>query len=96
LGLGKCGFRAQVEIVLGQVDSAAVFGDERMSMPVFAACLVELQPRATGEPHSGNARMIERGCEFVQTSQTLPAGRNEFVNGNIKNVGSLAQIGLRN
>jgi hypothetical protein len=40
--------------------------------------------------------MIERGCEFVQTSQTLPAGRNEFVNGNIKNVGSLAQIGLRN
>jgi hypothetical protein len=40
--------------------------------------------------------VIEGGGEFIEAGQVLPAGRYQFVYSNVKDVGSLSQIRLRN
>src|SRR5258708_6826801 len=62
-GVG-CG--SQVEIVLGQINRAAVFRDEAMRVPVLSAGVIELEPRAAGQPDGGDGFMIEGPCEIIE------------------------------
>ena len=72
-----------MEIVLGQKDGAAIFGDEGMGVGVFAAGFVELQARAASEPDGGNGLVIEAGGEFVEARVAFSFEGNEFINGDV-------------
>jgi hypothetical protein len=58
-----------VEIVLRQINRAAVFRNEGMGVAVFAASLVELETRAAGEPDGGDGFVVERRGEFIEAKE---------------------------
>jgi len=89
------GVRTHIEIAFGQVDAAAVLGDEGVLVAEAAAGLVELQARAAGEPDGGNAGVVERGGELVESGNALAACGDQRVDGDVENAGGLAQTGLR-
>src|SRR6266571_6585958 len=88
--------RAQVEIILGEVNCAAIFGDEGMRVAMFAAGIVKLETRAGGQPDSGDASVVQGRSEFVKAMDgTTPLG-NQRVDGDVEDTGCLAQAQLRN
>src|SRR5882672_10313300 len=95
LRLGEIGFRAEVEVILGEAGGAAVFRDERMAVAEFAARLVKLETRTAGEPDSGDALMVEGGGELVESGHALATDGNQGIDGDKENAGSLAQTRLR-
>jgi hypothetical protein len=80
---GGVGCRAQVEIVLGQKDGAAVFRDEGVRVGVLAAGLIELETRAAGEPNGRKGLVIEGGSEFVKARVAFSFEGNQFINGDV-------------
>jgi hypothetical protein len=84
-----CG--AQVKVVFGQKNPAAIFAYEGMLMPKFAARLVHLCPAPRGDPHCRQADMIELGAKFLEPSGTLPTNGHNTINGTEHNGRRLAQ-----
>jgi hypothetical protein len=91
LAAGAVGDGRQVKVTLRQINRAAVFSDEGLSVAVFAAGIIELEPGTAGQPHGGNACVIKRRCEFVKAMEAVSTKRNQRVDGEIKDIGCLAQ-----
>src|SRR5260370_29427190 len=84
-----------MEIVLRQINRAAVFRDEGMSMAVFAAGIVELETRAAGQPDGGNGFVVECRGEFIETQEAASPQGDQFINSDVEDTGRLTQARLR-
>ena len=83
-----------MEIVFGKIDTAPVLANEWVSVAQLSPRLVELEARATGQPHGGNSGVVERRTKFIEAGDGFSALRNEVVDGYIENAGGLAQADL--
>jgi hypothetical protein len=84
-----------MKIVLRKENTAAIFGNERVCVSQLAARIVQLEAGPAREPNRGDAAVIEGGGEFIEARDAFSAGRNQVVNGDVKDEGSLAQKVLR-
>jgi hypothetical protein len=84
-----------VEIIFGEINGAAILGNEGMGVAQLAARFIELQARTAGKPDGGNPLMIERGGEFIEPWETLAAGGNQRIYCDVENTGCLPQAMLR-
>jgi hypothetical protein len=84
-----------VEIIFGEINRAAVFGDKGVGVSVFAAGIVELETGPARQPHGRDGLVIQCRGELIETRKATSAKGNQFINGDVKNAGSLAQTGLR-
>jgi hypothetical protein len=58
-----------VEIVLWQINGAALFRNVWMGVAMFAAGLVELETRAGGKPDGGNGFVVESRGELIEAGE---------------------------
>ncbi len=84
-----------MEIIFGEINRAAVFGDKGVGVSVFAAGIVELETGAARQPDGRDGLVVECRGELIETRKATSARGNQFINGDVKNAGSLAQTGLR-
>jgi len=80
-----------VKIVLRKENAAAIFSDERMRVGQLTARIVHLEACAACEPDCGNAAVVEGGGEFVEARYAFSLWRNQAVNSDVKDKGSLVQ-----
>jgi hypothetical protein len=84
-----------MEVVFRQENTAAVFGDKWVCMGELSAGFIHLEARPARQKHRRNAAMIESGRKFVEPWDGLSMRRNQVVDSDIENEGSLAQKALR-
>jgi hypothetical protein len=84
-----------VEIIFRKKDSAPIFRDEGVVVSQLSAGLIHLEASAAGKPNGRNAAVIERSGELVESGNAFSVGRNEVVNRDVQNEGSLMQTILR-
>src|SRR5207245_7554923 len=87
--------RTQVEIILGEVNCAAILGDEGMRVAMFAAGIVKLETGAGGQPDSGDASVVQGRSEFVEAMGGTTRFGNQRVCGDVEGTGWLAQAQRR-
>src|SRR6267143_6601994 len=80
LGSRGIGCGPEMEVVFRQVNGAAIFRNERMSVAVFAAGIVELKPRAAGQPDGGNGFVVEGRGEFIEAAEAGSPEGDERIN----------------
>src|SRR5258708_36623410 len=85
-----------MEIALREINRAAIFCDKRLGVTVFAAGIVELETRAASKPEGGNGFVIERRSEFIEAMETGSPEGNQRIDGDVKDIGCVAQTWLRN
>ena len=85
-----------MEIILGKINAASLLSHKGVSVAQFSTRLVELEARAAGQPYGRYPCMIERGREFIESSDAFSTLRKESVHRYVKNAGGLAQTNLRN
>src|SRR5262249_50112862 len=56
-----------MKVILGEVDGAAIFRDERFRMACTAAWLIELQARMATEPDTRDCELIELCLKLIET-----------------------------
>jgi hypothetical protein len=64
-------------------------------MSQLAARLIHLESSATREPNCRNASVIQCGGKFVESGDAFSAWRNQVVDRDVQNEGSLVQTALR-
>jgi len=84
-----------MEIVLRQINGAAIFRNVGVGVTMFAAGLVELETRAVGEPDGGNGFVVESRGEFIEAREAAAPDGDQGVNGDVEDAGRLAQARLR-
>ena len=80
-----------MKVVLRQIDAASVLRNEGVGMAQLSPRLVELQPRPARQPDSRDPFMVQRSRKFIKPGNGFPALREQGINRNVENAGSLAQ-----
>src|SRR5258708_27486085 len=84
-----------MKIVLRQINRAAVLRNERMRVAVCAAGIVELEPRAVGQPDGGNGFVVEGCGKLIEALKAASPQGDQFINSNVEDTGRLTQARLR-
>jgi len=95
-GARGAGRGPQVEIVLRQIDRAAIFSDEGMRVAVFAAGIVELETRnGWSARRAGMASWSSAAVNSSRPGRLPPRRGIRAFNGDVEDTGRLAQARLR-
>jgi hypothetical protein len=70
----------ELKTTLGKKDATTILGDEWVGMRQLAAGLVYLEASTAGEPHCGDAVVIEGGSEFVEARGALSRCWKQVIN----------------
>ena len=65
-----------MEVAFRHVHSTTVLRDEGMRVTMLAARVVELEPRAAGQPDSRYALVVERRGELIQPAEAASSERD--------------------
>src|ERR1700740_3014169 len=78
-------------VVLRPGDAVCALGDERMTVAQLSTRGIELIARPAADPHDGNARVLQRGHELVESGMRFASDRQQGIDGAVDDGSGLKQ-----